>query len=230
MLQETGNKSQPQVEHLGEHGLLEQLNLPPQAISFIRNNSTIFKILATVGVVVFLGGLAFKSYSEARQEKSSTLLYRAMQEPAGDVRDERLTEVVDKYSGADAALWGGLQLAHAARREGQVERAIELYEDAAKQAGVGSPLSAIIDLALGTIYEGQGELEKAFVSYEKLSAEPGFQVLGKTSQARVLELQDKGEAARVIYENLEANDNLSPNIRDRVTAKLASFETAASDQ
>ena len=66
--------------------ILEEMNLPPQVVNFIRKNSRTLKIAIAVFIIAVIAWEGFDAYSASQREKSSSLLFSAV--TAGDA--ERL--------------------------------------------------------------------------------------------------------------------------------------------
>ena len=98
-------------------GLLEQFNLPPAAISFIRKNQrAIWVVVFCVALAVVVVSL-YSQYKSYREDKASSALTFALQ-AEGEEKKKQLGQVVDEYGSTSAGLWGKIELAHLTAAEG----------------------------------------------------------------------------------------------------------------
>lgn len=204
-------------------GILEQLNLPPQAIAYLRKNARNLRLGALAVLVVGLAVFAFDSYQEAQREKSYTLLYRATQTTGAGDRQARLQEVVSSYPRTNASLWAQMEIAHADRQAGKLDEALAGYGQVYDRLAKDSPLAPLVLLALGQTNEVKGDLDKAFSFYEKVAGLPGFALLGKTAMARVHEQRQQWTEARAIYEALQADVETQESDKAWIAVKQATL-------
>lgn len=88
-----------------EAGLLEQFNLPPKLIRFLRRNQrTIWGTIAAA-VAIALAIAAFNGYKNHRVYKAAVALDVAMQAQEG--QRDLLHKVQDDFSTTPSALWAG---------------------------------------------------------------------------------------------------------------------------
>ena len=71
-------------------GLLEQFNLPPNVIKFIRKNLKVIYVVLALMVIAILSWSAYDAYIQKRINMSSSALTNALKEPAA-VRPARRT-------------------------------------------------------------------------------------------------------------------------------------------
>jgi predicted negative regulator of RcsB-dependent stress response len=211
-------------------GILEQLNLPPKTIAFMRENARNLKVGAVALLVVGLAIFAFDSYQESQREKSNTLLYRATQATSASERQTKLQEVVATYPRTSASLWAQLELAHADRQAGKLDEALVNYSAVHDRLAKDSPVAPLVLLAMGQTNEAKGELDKAFAFYEKAAMLPGFVLLGKTGLARVHEQRQQWAEARAIYEALRDDVEIQESDKAWITAKLETLAGAGAKQ
>ncbi len=209
-------------------GILEQLNLPPQVIAYVRANAKNLRIAAIVVVSVALVVFAFDSYREAQRDKSYTALYRATQTTGASDRQARLQEVVAGYPRTNASLWAQMELAHADRQGGKLEEALTGYSRVYERLAKDSPLAPLVLLDLGQTSEEKGDLDKAFSFYEKVAVAPGFSLLGKSAMARVHEQRQQWAEARAIYEALQGDMEMQDSDKAWIAVKLAALAEAGS--
>jgi predicted negative regulator of RcsB-dependent stress response len=201
--------------------LLEELNLPPQVISFVRKNNRALLIGAVGLILAILGWSAYDHYTDQRRDEAAALLARAIETPAGEQQTELLRQVNAEYSGTGAALWSRVQLAHAARDDGNEEEAIAGYRAALSDIDADNPLAPLLHYSLGQSSEAAGQTEEALRHYQQLAATPGFAVKGLLAVARLHELQDRPAEALKAYEQLAALEEQPLLEKGFVANKLA---------
>jgi predicted negative regulator of RcsB-dependent stress response len=189
---------------VGRRDILEELNLPPQAISFLRQHARALQIGALCLVLITLGWVAYDGYTEKRQENATALLAEAIREPAGERQMDLLRQVEARYAGTDAAIWSRVQLAHAAAKAGDTREAVTIYQMVLKDIATDNPLTPLIHYSLGQAHEAGGAPDQALPHYQRLTAFPGFAARGLHAVGRIHELQDRPGEAIKAYEQLAA--------------------------
>lgn len=178
-----------------EPGLLEQFNLPPEVANFLRKNQrTIWVIVGSIALVVIVAAL-YKQYADYREEKAATALAVAMQEE-GEKQSESLSQVVAEYGSTSSGMWGRIQLAHNAAKEGDLSLAISDLNDVKKSVSKKDPLMPLVLSALGVYYEKNSEPAKALEAYNELVLFKGFEASSYEAMGRIYEVQ--GEKARAL--------------------------------
>jgi predicted negative regulator of RcsB-dependent stress response len=184
--------------------ILEELNLPPQVISFLRQHARVLQIGAICLVLITLGWIAYDGYTERRQEDATALLAEAIREPAGEQRLELLRQVETRYAGTKAAIWSRVQLAHAAGQAGDTGEAITRYQGILKDIADDNPLTPLIHYSLGQTHEAAGAPDQALPHYQRLATFPGFAARGLLGVGRIHEVQNRPDEAVKAYEQLAA--------------------------
>lgn len=229
-MEEQQTKSEHQEPLAPHHGLLEELNIPPKAIAFIRENARNLQIGAVALVIVVVAVIGLGAYQNAQKEKSDTLFYRAMQETDAEKRSVRLQEVSQGYPRSNAALWSKLELAHAAREEGRLQEALAGYEGVKEQLDSDSPLASLVLMALGQIHEMSGNMDAAASYYDQLSGFAGYDYLARISRARLHEQLQERQAALEIYDSLINDESVSPALKQWLTSKKALLDDTGGEQ
>jgi predicted negative regulator of RcsB-dependent stress response len=223
-----GNENAFDPKHLqtinpeARRDLLEELNLPPRLISFMRKNSRALLIGAVGLIVAILGWTAYGNYTAKRQDEAANLLAQAIEAPAGQQRAELLRRIDAEYGGTGAALWSRVQLAHAAHKAGNEQEAIAGYRAVLADVDGSNPLTPLLHYGLGQSYEAAGQPEEALRHYQQLAAIPGFAAKGLLAAARIHETRDQPAEAVKAYEQVAALDEplLEP---EYLAAKLAAL-------
>ena len=207
-------------------GLLEELNVPPAAIKFIRENARNLQLAGAALVVLILAWSAFDYYRETQREASTSLLHTAMQEVELGKRNELLQGVIAQYPRTDAAQLAALELAHVAYDEGKLEEAAAGYERVLKALAGSNTLRPLVLYSLAQTQEVSGQLDQALASYSKLEEYPGFAVEALLGQGRLHERQGNAASARQAYEKVNGLEAVEPAVKELVSGRLAGLPAA----
>lgn len=202
-------------------GLLEELNLPPKVISFIRQNSRLLQIAVVCLVLAIIGWNYYGNYTQKRNDAAAALLTRALNQTAPDQKSAMLNELVSEYSGTGPALWGRLEMGHNAYDQGNYPEAVQHYQGVLDVVSSASPLVPLIRFSLAQAYAGSDQPDKALQIYEELASVNGFATESQLAAARIHEKQGKPDKAREIYTQLLSQEELPPGIREILESKLA---------
>ncbi|MBE0585016.1 MAG: tetratricopeptide repeat protein, partial [Desulfofustis sp.] len=124
-------------------GLLEQFNLPPAVIAFVKRNKRAIQVAAAVIVVAVVAWSWYGSYRHDRIEQASAALAEAVDHDGPELI-AALTAVEDNYRGTDSALWAGIGRAHELAKSGEVDQARQTYLKIREQTGASSPLGPLL--------------------------------------------------------------------------------------
>ena len=205
-------------------GIMEELNLPPAVISFIRKNARNLQIGLTCIVVLVFAWVFYDYYTELQENKGASLLVSAMQTEATDERTQILAGVINDYSRTDAARWSKLELAHLDYQEGSFEAAIAKYEEIIGKLSADSSLLPLARTNLAQSYEETGQYDEAIAQYNLLKKSTGFKEEAHLALGRIYTAKDEPAQARKEYEELLSTmkDEADPQFRSRVQALLVS--------
>ncbi|MFC1845483.1 YfgM family protein [Thermodesulfobacteriota bacterium] len=206
-------------------GIMEELNLPPEVISFVRKNSRNLQICLIFFVILVFSWIFYDYYSERQENKGASLLASAMQTEATEEKLQVLGEVVNEYSRTDAALWGKLELAHLDYQEGTFDAAVVKYEEIVAKLPADSSLVPLVRINLAQSYEEAGQHEQAIAQYNLLKKATGFKEDAYLALGRIYKAKDDFSQARKEYEELLSTmeDDVDPQLRSRVQALLNSL-------
>jgi predicted negative regulator of RcsB-dependent stress response len=186
-------------------GLLEQLNLPPVVVTFLRKNQqTVWIVTGCIALVVVAVAI-YNQYAAGREEKAAIAFTVAMQSE-GAAKQELLAQVVDEYGSTSSGLWGRIELAHLAVEQGELVKAIQAFNEVKNEVSPKNPVTPLILFALGSLYEKNNELDKAVDSFSQLSAYKGFEASSFEGMGRLYELQGQKEKAVEMYRKALATD------------------------
>ena len=221
------NETTIDIEH--KDGLLEELNLPPNAIKFIRENARNLQIVAACIVILVLGWAYYDYYTENKQNEAALALNSAIQELDQELRLEKLKEVAAEFSGTGAALWSKVEQAHLSVQSGNYEDGIAEYDRILDDINSDNPLSPLVTYNLGLAYENSGALDKALPLYSRLAAYKGFEVKGLMAQGRLQDLQGNKAEALKSYRLAVENDSITPQDKSILQGKMASLQKSESE-
>jgi len=210
-------------------GLLEELNLPPEYISFIRKNARTLQIALICVAVFVLGWIFYDYYTEQQENKGASLLASAMQAGSAEQRVPILENVIRDYSRTDAALWSKLELGHIDFQEGRFDKAAARFKEALDELSSASPLMPLARLSLAQCYEQGGQYDQAIAQYNLLKKDAGFTQQANLALGRILIAKGEPAQAREVYEELlqGLTDEPDPALKSKVQAKLSSLDVVA---
>lgn len=206
-------------------GLMEELNLPPEMISFVRKNARNLQIGLICIVVSVLAWVFYDYYTELQENKGASLLASAMQTEAIEERMQVLENVINDYSRTDAARWSKLELAHLDYQEGRFDAAIAKYEGILAKISADSSLVPLARTNLAQSYEETGQYDLAIAQYNLLKKSTGFTEEAHLALGRIYTAKDEPAQARKEYEELLSTmrDGADPQLRSMVQALLVSL-------
>lgn len=218
-------------ELLQPMGVLEQLNLPPNLIKFIRNNRrAVIATTVSVVLVVVVTSL-YGSYVEYRREKAAAAFSKAVQ-AEGDEKKQLLDQVIADYSSTSLALWSKVELAEAAVADGKIDEALERFGQVNNEVSVTSPLKPLVLSKLAAMCENNDKADQALEYYTQLTGYKKFEAEARKAMGLIYE--SKGQVAQAVemYEKYLAlevgSQGESPMVNDRerqiVQARLSSLK------
>ena len=206
-------------------GLLEQLNLPPKAIRFIRA----YALHLQIGVVVFfvlVGAWSYYDYyTQNKRNEAALALAAAVKDNAGSLQS--LTKVAEDYSGTGAAHWSRIELGNQASRDKKYQEALTLYTEVYEDLPGGSPLRPLLEYALAQNHENAGQLDQALLYFRKLAERKSFKVIALSAQGRILESRGDKAGALKVYQEAAEDQKLSGQSRGILAEKINTLKTAS---
>lgn len=204
-------------------GILDQLNLPPAVVTFLRKNQKILQIIGIVTVVAVVAGSLYNSYRVNRLENAASALSLAMQQEPEE-KSNSLQQVITDYSGTSSARWATTELGHMAMKDGEYKKAGEYYSQAHEKLSKSNPMYGLLTFGMAQAAEAGKDYGAASTSYAALKAIEGYAGEGYLGMARVLEAQGNSEAAIGVYEEYlaslpgELQDNpVSQMVEEKIT-------------
>lgn len=180
-------------------GVLDQLNLPPTFIEYVRVHQKTIKIVAIVVAIVVVTVALYDTYQKNRLNKSSSALFNSSQ-ITGEERIQSLEKVIADYKGTPASTWAQIELARTDMKNSKFSEAAERYSAIRKNIGTSSPLYPLLTYGVARARELEKKYDQALAEYQMLKGVDGFQEVAVLGMARVYEIKDKKEEALQIYE------------------------------
>ncbi|NTV13397.1 MAG: tetratricopeptide repeat protein [Desulfobulbaceae bacterium] len=209
-----------------KNGLLEELNLHPKAISFIRAKALYLQI-GVVAFFVLLGAWSYYDhYSQNKQSEASLALANAVKEKDAAGRQRSLVKVADDYAGTGAALWSRMEQGDLATKDKKYQEALNLYAGVYSDLPGNSSLKPMLEFVLAQTHENLGQLDKALEYYRKLAENKSFKTVSLPAQGRIFELKGDKAGALKLYQEAAADKELSGPSRSILTEKINSLQVA----
>lgn len=183
-----------------KRAILEELNLPPEAIKFLRENSKTIQIVLAVTIIAILGWEGYGKYTNTQRNRSADMLYQAMRVD-NDQRITQLKALSAKYGTRGSGLWGIIEQGHLAFKEGNFQEAASLYESTLASTSAENPLFPLAQFNLAQAYENLQDQAKAKATYQKLAEIKGFAGEAMLGLARIAEIEGTPDEARTKYQS-----------------------------
>ncbi len=190
-------------------GLLEQFNLPPRVVAFIRRHQGSLWAAVVGTVVISLAVAGTNVYLGHREQRAASALDAAL--IARQDNKSLLEQVVARYGSTDSALWARVELALLEERAGQKAQAISQLESIKTGLAAKSPLRPLVIAKLAALYENNHQLDQALALYTELLAWEPFSTEAYRALGRVNEqLGNKEQAVAMYGKYLESGVGQSP--------------------
>jgi len=205
-------------------GLLEQFNLPPKAIRFIRRHQRAIWLTLSAGIVLALAVSGFTTWREYQEDKAASALETAR--IAKQDNRQMLEKVVQEYGSTSSALWAKIELAWLEEKEGQRPQAISRLAAINTDLAARSPLKPLVLTKLVGLYEQEQQFDQAIAIATELAAIDGFAPAAYRALGQLHELAGKKEAAAAMYgkylelTGAQADQGKADPMRDIVQSRL----------
>jgi len=219
-------KSEPEIIDIEKKdGFLDELNLPPHVVKFIRANARFIQVAALVLVVLVLAWSYYDYHTQTKQNKAALALSTAVNKKDNVARLESLSKVEKEYSGTAAALWSRIEEGHLASKEGRYDDALAKYREVYDDLSGDNPLRPLVLYSMSLAQENGGKLDKALEDYRKLADFEGFKSMALAAEGRIYELQGDQANALKVYRQVAEDKKLSPESRSLIEEKINSLQT-----
>lgn len=205
---------------LQKHGLLEEFNLPPKAIQFIRRNKRNIIIALLVGALAILGWSSLSYYLVRQNDRAASMLATAVAQNEVEQRKALLQKILVDYGRTGSATWAKVEMGHLAFDAQQYDEAIKLYLDVRDDLVKSSPVFPLVQMNLAQAYENKNAQPEALVAYQRLVEVKGFAGEAYLAMGRIYEMQKAVPQAKEMYAKVLADENVSPALKEKMQAKL----------
>ncbi len=190
-------------------GLLDELNLPPAFVAFLRKNQrTLWIIIVVVAIVVTAVSL-YGSYQNYRENKATTALDLAMRaDPAQ--RPDLLKNVARDFHSTPTGHWARVELAQIYIKDGKPADAILQLQKVNQEVDAKNPIKPLVLFKLGGLYEETKNYEDALGRYQELTAFSGFEADARYALGRVYAALHKNVEAVTAYQQYLSLTEKSP--------------------
>ncbi|MBU0729588.1 MAG: tetratricopeptide repeat protein [Proteobacteria bacterium] len=196
------NNNIDQQAPVPHRSLLEEMNLPPKLIAFIRENSKRLQIGSIAFIVIIFSFIFYKNYTEKQEDQAATMLASALTEENATIKPEMLVNLIKEYPRTGAAVWSQVELGHVAYEAKNYAEAINNYLTVIGKLKSQSPLLPLINFSLGQSYEGDGKYDQALTHYGKIISVPGFTDQAYLAMGRIYEQKGDTVKAREMYQKV----------------------------
>ncbi|MEJ2058829.1 MAG: tetratricopeptide repeat protein [Desulfofustis sp.] len=179
-------------------GLLEQLNLPPAVIKFVRENKRLVQIAIAALVLIVVSWSLYGAYRDNRIQKSSEALASALGQE-GQQKLDQLAGVAEEFDGTDAALWARINRAQMLLDNSNMSEAHAEFLSIRQDLGKTSLLYPLVTVGLAESAEAAGNYAEAADEYAALNDIEGYESIGYLGAARVYEMQGNSDKALELY-------------------------------
>lgn len=205
---------------LRKHGLLDELNLPPGAVTFIRKNRKTLLAGLVCFFLAILGWSGVDHYLTRQEDQAASMLAAALAETDSGQRETLLARVISGYSRTGAAIWAKAELGHLALDAGRYDDAARIYQEVSGKISKSGPLYPLVQLALAAAHEGRNAPPEALAAYQRLGGIKGFAGIALLAAGRVYESQKEYAKAKDAYSRLLALKDLEPGLKERAQSRL----------
>ena len=190
-------------------GLLDELNLPPAFIDFLRKNQrTLWFMVAVIAIVVTAVSL-YGSYRTYRENKATAAMDAAMQADS-DHQVDLLNKVVQDFTSTPTEHWARIELAQISIKNGKPAEAILQLQKVNKEVEAKNPLKPLVLFKLAGLYEETKNYQAALARYQELTAVSGFEADARYALGRVYAALHKNAEAVTAYQQYLSLTEKSP--------------------
>jgi predicted negative regulator of RcsB-dependent stress response len=207
------------LEEQPKIGVLDQFELPPDAVTFLQKNQrTIWRAVITVAVVGAAAAL-YNSYRSYHVEKSAAAYDQAIALEDSQKKTEALQKIANDYGAAPAGVWSRIALAHLDQKAGKNKEAIAKMSAVAAEISEKNPLKPLLLANLGGLHEQEKDFAKAEAAYQQLKGFKGFEPMALDSLGRVYEALGQKDKAVQMYQQYMGLAEIGKDKKDAAPTK-----------
>jgi len=190
-------------------GLLDELNLPPAFIDFLRKNQrTLWLMIAVIAIVVTAVAL-YGSYRSYRENKATAAMDAVLQADPGQ-QVNLLKKVAQDFASTPTEHWAGIELAQISIKNGKPAEAILQLQKVNEEVEAKNPLKPLVLFKLAGLYEETKNYQAALARYQELTAVSGFEADARYALGRVYAALHKNAEAVTAYQQYLSLTEKSP--------------------
>ncbi|MDH4317404.1 MAG: tetratricopeptide repeat protein [Desulfobulbaceae bacterium] len=194
------------TDHLGAEkplrpmGLLEQFNLPPVAVDYIRKNQRAIWLVVSCIVSIVVVVSLYRSYVDYRENKAATAFSKALGSKNDGERRKALDALIQDYGSTSTSLWASMELVGIDLREKKSDDALNRLKSLNNGISDSDSMKPLVLYKLALVQEQSGKVEEAIANYKALAGYKQFEAEARKSLGGVYEVQGKKDEAMAEYE------------------------------
>ena len=208
-----------------KNAILEELNLPPVLVTFLRKNARSIKIAV---IAFIIGVVAWEGYGEYRhrqQENSAALLYSSIKADSNEQKIELLSKVEHDFRSSDSALWAKIEKGHLAFKNKEYQEAVTKYNEVIGKISTSDSLYPLVLFSIAQAHDSMNDTAKAEGSFRKLLDYPGFASEGYLGLGRLYEKNGENAKALEMYESyITLPDIMEGSTKDLIQFKIVTLK------
>ena len=185
---------------VGTPGVLDQLHLPPAAVSFLQKNQRKIWQVVIVAAVAVTAVSIYLSWQERSLNQAAAAYDQAVEIADAQQKRAALQKVADDYGSTPSALWSRIALAHLDQQEGKTKEAIAKITAVEAEVSAKNVLKPLLLVNLGGLCEQDKQFDKAEAAYQQLKGFKGFEPMALDSLGRVYEAMGQKDKAVQMYQ------------------------------
>lgn len=193
--------------------LLDELNLPPKATTFIRENKRMLQAFFLLVILSICGRSYYIHYTTTKIDRSAAALAQALIVTDSE-QVQALEAVIRDHAGTGAADWAAIALARQQLADKEYADAIATLQTEIGGLKNSAPQLVLLQLLLGHAYESNEQHDLAVNLYKEVRDIHEFMVIGNINLARIYEKTGDPAAARDAYEKALSSPALSQSKKD----------------
>lgn len=195
----------------------EFLTFTDRAIHYVQERAKYFEyagMAVAAAALVYLGVNTYLNYVNRQGQSAYNAAYAAVGEDKTDIEktESLFKKVAEEYSLSKVSRLVPPQVGYLKYRENKYDEAVKYYETFRDEFSEESPYRILSQLALASVYEEKGELDRAIGILNDLKSQPGNAFMEQTlvSLARVYRLSKQDDKAKEVYREFIDRFKTSP--------------------
>jgi len=190
-------------------GLLDELNLPPAFIAFLRKNQRILWIIIIIVATIVIAFSLYGSYRTYQENKATAAMDAALLADKGQ-QVELLKKIVHDYKSTPIGRWARIELAQIDIEEGKPANAIEEFTQVNLVIDPENPLKPLVLYKLAGLLEEKKDNDGALALYKELTGFTGFEADARYAMGRVYTAMNRKAEALTAYQQYLSLTEKSP--------------------